>query len=435
MSVIRLEKVGIRLLEAIFRLTLIGQPYIITHAFLSAERIVPERSMNTVELFSGIGGFRLAADRLSIKTVWANDNCEKACLVYRTRFGSEELREADIQTIKDDVPAHGLLTGGFPCQPFSSAGKKKGIRDPRGTLFEAIVDILHLHQPRVFILENVKRLLTMEKGLHFATILNSLAELNYRIEWRLLNAMHFGLPQNRQRVFIVGIREEVGAPGTGPCSFRLAAPADLAASKGIHVEQLENQACWRPIERHGVRFPSWGMARAGRFSGADLDSFSEMSPLVTVGSVLQKDVTKEFDFTNATLKWLDANTPVNRFVQGVQVLSNQAGGARMGYTIFGIDGVAPTLTSTTSRHYERYKIGDRYRRLTNIEYARIQGFPDEHCSAVSAYDQYALLGNAVPPPMVEWVMRRATGSGFSSSAIPRKSKQMSLFDHAHQERA
>ncbi len=78
----------------------------------------------------------------------------------------------------------------------------------------------------------------------------------------------------------------------------------------------------------------------------------------------------------------------------------------MGYTIFGINGIAPTLTSTTSRHYERYKIGDRYRRLTNVEYARIQGFSDAHCRIVPIYDQYALFGNAVPPPMVKWVMRQ-----------------------------
>ena len=80
----------------------------------------------------------------------------------------------------------------------------------------------------------------------------------------------------------------------------------------------------------------------------------------------------------------------------------------MGYTVFGTGGLAPTLTSTASRHYERYRVGERYRRLTNVEYARIQGFPDEHCRAVSVYSQYALFGAAVPPPMAEWVLMRAT---------------------------
>ena len=78
----------------------------------------------------------------------------------------------------------------------------------------------------------------------------------------------------------------------------------------------------------------------------------------------------------------------------------------MGYTIFGTNGVAPTLTSTTSRHYERYRVGNRYRRLTNVEYARIQGFPDAHCNGISTYGQYALFGNAVPPAMAEWVIKQ-----------------------------
>lgn len=78
----------------------------------------------------------------------------------------------------------------------------------------------------------------------------------------------------------------------------------------------------------------------------------------------------------------------------------------MGYTVFGINGLAPTLTSSTNRHYERYQINNQYRRLTPIEYARIQGFPDNHCEGISTYDQYALYGNAVLPPMVKWVIHR-----------------------------
>ena len=90
--------------------------------------------MNTVELFAGIGGFRVAADTIPLKTLWANDICPKACAVYRRRFGAAELHEGDIVGLADTIPDHDLLTGGFPCQPFSSAGKKNGIRDPRGTL-------------------------------------------------------------------------------------------------------------------------------------------------------------------------------------------------------------------------------------------------------------------------------------------------------------
>lgn len=96
---------------------------------------------------------------------------------------------------------------------------------------------------------------------------------------------------------------------------------------------------------------------------------------------------------------------VDKFYNGVHILYNQGHGARMGYTIFGTDGVAPTLTASASRHYERYEIGGRYRRLTNVEYARLQGFPDNHCQAVSVYDQYKLYGNAVPPQIAEHALR------------------------------
>jgi DNA (cytosine-5)-methyltransferase 1 len=128
--------------------------------------------------------------------------------------------------------------------------------------------------------------------------------------------------------------------------------------------------------------------------------------LVPFKSILQSNVSGNFDLTESTIARLENSSPVNRFVNGVEILYNQKGGARMGYTVFGIEGIAPTLTSTTSRHYERYKIGDKYRRLTDLEYARLQGFPDDHCSAVALQHRYILYGNAVPPPMVSWTLQK-----------------------------
>ena len=138
---------------------------------------------------------------------------------------------------------------------------------------------------------------------------------------------------------------------------------------------------------------------------------------------MESCVDSKFDFTEITLKWLHKNTPVERMIDGVEIISNQAGGARMGYTLFGTRGVAPTLTASTSRHYERYQVGDRYRRLTNVEYARLQGFPEDHCRTASIYDQYILLGNAVPPPMAEWVLGRVLAQGVR---IPSKGMQMKM---------
>src|SRR5262249_9532077 len=152
-------------------------------------------------------------------------------------------------------PAHDLLTAGFPCQPFSSAGKKHGIRDPRGTLFQAIVEILDRRSPRFFLLENVKRLLTMERGHHFATILASLADIGYRVEWRVLSRKHLGLPQNRERVLIAGSRDR---------RFRLADHAPTPS--------------WRPIAGHGRRFPTWGIAEGDVFFAENPMMFADARP-------------------------------------------------------------------------------------------------------------------------------------------------------------
>ena len=194
-------------------------------------------------------------------------------------------------------------------------------------------------------------------------------------------------------------------------------------------ESFSDVRSWTRIEDHGDRFPDWGMAVDRTFFGSSIEFKSQRCPIVPLKSVLEENPGNEFDFTESTLKWLKDNTPVNRFVQGVEILSNQAGGARMGYTIFGINGVAPTLTSTTSRHYERYRVNGRYRRLTNVEYARIQGFPDDHCRAVSVYDQYALYGNAVPPKLAAWVIQQLLTDG-STFSEPKRKKQRILFENA-----
>jgi DNA (cytosine-5)-methyltransferase 1 len=279
-------------------------------------------------------------------------------------------------------------------------------------LFQEIVSILKNHRPNYFVLENVKRLLTMEGGVHFATILSALANIDYQIEWRLLNAMHFGLPQNRQRLIIIGTSKDVAKS----CSYdlsriSLALPQDFVGSTDEQLAKVHSEHKWTEIKRHGKSFPLWGVACGSAFTGLNLETFSSAMPLVRLKDVLEKNPSPSFDFTESTLQRLSENAEVNRYVGGVEIISNQAGGARMGYTIFGVDGVAPTLTAATSRHYERYRIDGRYRRLTNIEYARIQGFSDDHCREVSIYDQYSLYGNAVPPPLVKWVFKRLSEGG------------------------
>ncbi len=361
-------------------------------------QVLGHRDLCAAELFSGIGGFRLASDSLGIKTVWANDFSASAAEVYMGHFGNDVFAFGDLHDYLDDVPAHDILTGGFPCQPFSSAGKKRGHRDERSSAFEALVGVLERRRPRLFVLENVKRLLSMEKGAHFAQILRSLTAAGYVVEWRLSNTAHHGLAQNRERVIVVG---QLGEEVKGSL---LVGASDFCRS---HV-----QAEWLKISQHGRAFPWWGIAAGDRFLASDLRE-PELVPAVLLRDVLEGSVEAQFDLTESTVSRLVESTRVDRYFDSVQIIWNQGGGARMGYTIYGINGLSPTLTSSTSRHYERYEIGGRFRRLTPTEYARLQGFPDGYCDAVGLRHRYVLFGNAIAPPLAEWGLRTALGDEVS----------------------
>ncbi|MDY4369952.1 DNA cytosine methyltransferase [Pectobacterium brasiliense] len=358
--------------------------------------------MKSVELFSGIGGFRIACDELGIDTVWANDIDDNAAKVYMDNFPGTNYFNGDINSYISEIPDHDLLTGGFPCQPFSSAGKKLGINDVRGTLFSSIVEIIKNKNPNFFVLENVKRLLSMDNGLHFSTILNALSSAGYFVEWRLLNAIDFGLPQNRERVIIIGWRSDFGKEKYP----RMLPQKDIENISYKQSENIRNFSTWTNFEDHRLKFKSWGCAYQGKFIDLDVKRFTMALPFKRLFEVLEECPSENFFFNEDTIKRIKDSIKVNKYFNGVEIKYNQKGGARMGYSIFGVNGVAPTLTSSTSRHYERYEVDGYYRRLTNIEYARIQGFPDNHCRCVSVYDQYVLFGNAVPPILVKWAINQ-----------------------------
>lgn len=362
--------------------------------------------MKAIELFAGIGGFRLACDELGIDTIWANDIDNNASKVYRQNFPETIHVQDDINAHISEVPDHDLLTGGFPCQPFSSAGKKLGINDVRGTLFASIVEIINLKQPQFFVLENVKRLLSMDSGSHFSTILNALSSIGYFIEWRLLNASDFGLPQNRERVIITGYRTN----NIKEITPKLLPKNDTLNINHLSLKKVYDFSQWIDFSKHKSKFKTWGCAYDGKFIDIDIKEFSMALPPKYLYEVLEKNPDNSFFFNEDTKKRIEESIEVNRYYNGVEIRYNQKGGARMGYSIFGVKGVAPTLTSSTSRHYERYEIDGSYRRLTNIEYARIQGFPDNHCRNISVYDQYVLFGNAVPPALVKWAINQLTNT-------------------------
>lgn len=160
-----------------------------------------------IELFAGIGGFRCGLEKASsrFECVFANEWDRYASLVYKNHYGSVDTR--DITTIKAiEIPNHDLLVGGFPCPSFSIAGKRKGLKDTRGQLIFEVIRILRDKKPKMFLLENVKGLLSHDNGRTMEIICEGLCESGYAVDFEVLNSKDFGVPQNRMRVFIVGKR-------------------------------------------------------------------------------------------------------------------------------------------------------------------------------------------------------------------------------------
>jgi DNA (cytosine-5)-methyltransferase 1 len=166
------------------------------------------KQLKFIDLFCGIGGFRIAADKLGWACVFSCDIDPDAQKTYQANFG--DLPFGDIRKLdSDEVPDHDVLFAGFPCQPFSIIGDRKGFSDTRGTLFFEIARILEAKRPMAFVLENVKQLVGHNGGRTLKRILETLKELGYSTDFKVFNALDFGLPQKRERVFIVGIREQI----------------------------------------------------------------------------------------------------------------------------------------------------------------------------------------------------------------------------------
>ena len=159
--------------------------------------------MRFIDLFAGVGGFRLGMERAGHECVWSCEIDRWCQAVYRYRFG--EMPTGDIRQVDPNtIPDHDCLCAGFPCQSFSVAGRRGGFGDARGTLFHEICRIARAKKPPLLLLENVAGLLSAEDRTAFAVVLKSLGELGYDVEWQVLNSKDFGVPQNRERVYLVG---------------------------------------------------------------------------------------------------------------------------------------------------------------------------------------------------------------------------------------
>jgi DNA (cytosine-5)-methyltransferase 1 len=169
-----------------------------------------------VSLFAGVGGFDLAMQRQGVKVV-ASVEIDSKCNEVLTKHFPEATQFTDVTTVKGEdlinagfTPRTGIITGGFPCQDLSVAGKRAGLAGERSGLFWEIARLVEETQSEYFIIENVPGLLTSNKGRDFGVVIGTMADLGYSLGWRVLDAQHFGVPQRRRRVFIVGKRTTDG---------------------------------------------------------------------------------------------------------------------------------------------------------------------------------------------------------------------------------
>lgn len=174
-----------------------------------------KKELKAIDLFAGIGGIRMGFEQVfdeKMETVFVSEIDKKALQTHRANFDNSALVAGDITKVSaEDVPAFDVCLAGFPCQAFSVAGKRLGFEDTRGTLFYDVARICEYHKPKVVFCENVKGLLQHDKGRTYQTIKNTFEELGYTIYEKILNSMNFGVPQQRERLYIVAFRNDIDA--------------------------------------------------------------------------------------------------------------------------------------------------------------------------------------------------------------------------------
>lgn len=190
-------------------------------------------------LFSGIGGIDLGFTQEGFDIVWANDSDSATCKTYRNNLGDAFLVEDDIRNISvSTIPYFDVLVAGFPCQPFSIAGKQKGFTDKRGNLFFEITRVIDEKRPKVVFLENVANLMEHDYGRTFLVIFNSLAQFGYTLYYRIMTANEYGnLPQIRKRIYITAVHESIVSNYTHPEPI----PLSVQSTDIIHRDIRQNE--------------------------------------------------------------------------------------------------------------------------------------------------------------------------------------------------
>jgi len=375
--------------------------------------------MKFIDLFAGIGGFRYGLQKVEIKSesssdhesgasqhgqrafhcVWSNEWDKYANQIYTKHFGECDSR--DIRTVNTkDIPDHDLLCAGFPCQSFSIAGKRLGFEDTRGTMFFEIAQIIRDKRPRYFLLENVKGLLSHDEGKTFQTILGVLSDLGYEYQWQVLNSKNFGVPQNRERVFIVGHLRETSRPEVFPIgeSYSISHQTKYAEQAGRSRISSTIDARYGSLRNAGETYLHYiGGIRGKRDMWLKDDKQNSRN-------FSQGQRVYSSDGIASTIAGNAGGLGGKTGLYAIPVLTPDRMEKRQNGRRFKNDG-DPAFTLTSQDKHGVYD-GLNIRRLTPVECERLQGFPDNWTEGISDTQRYKCLGNAVTTLVITEIGRK-----------------------------
>ena len=352
-------------------------------------------------LFSGIGGFDLGLERSGWNVAWQVENNTFCNQVLQKRW-SDVQRYKDIQEVNADcLEPVNLLCGGFPCQDLSVAGDRAGLAGERSGLFFEYIRLVRALRPAHVLIENVPGLLSSQQGKDMGIVIETLSELGYGVAWRSLDSQYFGVPQRRQRVFIVG---HLG----GPCPSEI-----LFESESLHGNTQESQGEREKTTPRVGESISHALNKGGR-NDSNGETFVVAKPLLAH---------HRRDNDDETFVIQDAQDIGDKKHTGIGIASDNA-------PMYTLDSVSQhAIFQQNSRSEVRYIAGDgqiagavvsepgvqqqnylakgtQVRRLTPLECERLQGFPDDWTDIGSDAQRYKALGNAVTVPVAKWIGQR-----------------------------
>ena len=348
-----------------------------------------DKKLRFIDLFAGIGGFRLGFNQASYQCVFSCEIDSSCQEVYKNNF--DEIPFSDITAIDvKAIPDFEVLTAGFPCQPFSICGKRKGFEDTRGTLFFHICRILEAKQPRFAVLENVKYLIYHDGGKTLKVILESLEDLGYYVNYALLNSKDFGVPQNRERLVIVASKNK--------------------------AFNFKNLLITKPIPKLGdflIKNDKFDYLSSDEYTLIDNPKLQQ-SGLIFVGYRTHKTI------------WKKGVRPNTEHLSRVHHQPNR---------IYSVTGIHPTIPSqeTSGRFFIYLPSEHKVRKLTINECYKIMGFPNDFKSCNVLGNSYKQIGNSVCVPMIYQIALEIKKELLQSSFNPSKpqiltTKQLALFN-------